>query len=113
MQYISNTENDRIEMLRAIGVSSFDELIAKVPRSLRDPHFDLPVGVSEMELVRELAETGRMNRHFNDHACYLGGGNYDHFIRWNSFYQFWKSPKMDSRNTKRSEQNQYPSTIIK
>ncbi len=80
MQYISNTEEDKRLMLEAIGARSFDELVAGIPKGLRGFKLDLPEGLSELELVRDLAETGRRNKHFNDHACYLGGGVYDHFV---------------------------------
>jgi glycine dehydrogenase subunit 1 len=80
MQYISNTEKDKAEMLKAIGVQSFEELVAQVPPSLRKFDWNIPKGVSELELTRELVELGRANRHFHSYACYLGAGNYDHFI---------------------------------
>lgn len=80
MQYISNTLNDKKEMLRAVGVSSFEELIAKVPKHLRKFEMGIPAGISELELVREMVETGRVNHHFHHFASYLGAGNYDHFI---------------------------------
>ena len=80
MQYISNTDTQKEEMLKAIGVSSFENLIAQVPRSLRNFRMDVPEGTSELELFRELVEIGKQNRHFHDAACFLGAGNYDHFI---------------------------------
>jgi glycine dehydrogenase subunit 1 len=33
--YLSNTDSDRAEMLEAIGVGSFDELLAPIPKSIR------------------------------------------------------------------------------
>ncbi|MBI3252673.1 MAG: aminomethyl-transferring glycine dehydrogenase subunit GcvPA [Candidatus Omnitrophica bacterium] len=80
MQYISNTEQDKKEMLGAIGAGSFEALIAKVPRALRNFKLGLPAGLSELELMRELEGLSRQNKHSNDYASYLGGGNYDHFI---------------------------------
>ena len=80
MQYISNTDRQKEEMLKAIGVRSFENLIAKIPQKLRGYSMDIPEGISELELFRELVETGKHNRHFHDAACYLGAGNYDHFI---------------------------------
>src|SRR5690242_12826381 len=67
-------------MLAAIGVPSFESLLEKIPASLRKFELGLPAGLSEIDLVRELADTGRANRHFIDYACYLGGGVYDHFV---------------------------------
>jgi len=80
MQYISNTAEDRQAMLKAIGVSSFESLLDKVPKRLREFRWDLPRGMSELELFREIVDTGKANRHFHDFACYLGAGCYDHFI---------------------------------
>ena len=80
MQYVSNTLDDRQKMLAAIGVPSLERLLEKVPKKLRDFRWDLPAGMSELELFREVVETGRSSRHFHDFACYLGAGCYDHFI---------------------------------
>ena len=80
MQYISNTEQDKKDMLKAVGVPSFDSLIAAVPDRLRRFKMDAPDGSSELELFRELVEIGKANRHFHDYASFLGAGNYDHFI---------------------------------
>lgn len=67
-------------MLSAMGVSSFSEIVAKIPKSLRNFEWKIPPGISELELTRELAETGHHNKHFFDQACYLGAGNYDHYV---------------------------------
>ena len=80
MQYISNTEQDKKDMLTAMGVPSFESLIAAVPNHLRRFQMDIPEGASELELFRELVEIGKSNRHFHDYASFLGAGNYDHFI---------------------------------
>jgi glycine dehydrogenase subunit 1 len=80
MQYISNTEQDKKDMLKVIGVPSFESLIAAVPNRLRQFQMDIPEGASELELFRELVEIGKSNHHFHDYATFLGAGNYDHFI---------------------------------
>ncbi len=80
MQYISNTENDKKEMLKAIGVSSFEALIANIPQKLRNFNMLIPAGISELELDRELDETGAANKNFKYYIPFIGGGNYDHFI---------------------------------
>ena len=80
MQYVSNTAEDRKAMLKAIGVSSFDALLEKIPSRLRNFKWNLPKGLSELELFREVVEAGKANHHFHDFACYLGAGSYDHFI---------------------------------
>ncbi|MBI2094905.1 MAG: aminomethyl-transferring glycine dehydrogenase subunit GcvPA [Candidatus Omnitrophica bacterium] len=80
MQYLSNAESDKAEMLKAIGVSSFDRLTASVPPGLKRFDWKIPQGISELELMRQMVELGRQNRHFHHFASYLGAGNYDHFI---------------------------------
>ena len=80
MQYISNTKADKEEMLKSIGVSSFNELIANIPAKLKNPEIKIPAGISELELDRELDETGALNKNFKYYIPYIGGGNYDHFI---------------------------------
>jgi len=74
MQYISNTPENKIEMLRAIGVADFEELLAKVPKPLRKFDMNIAPGISELELLRELVEIGHANHDFREHACYLGRG---------------------------------------
>ncbi len=80
MQYISNTAKDKADMLKAIGAPSFDALIANIPKRLRDFTLNLPEGISELELDRELDETGHANKNFKYNVPYLGAGNYDHFV---------------------------------
>ena len=80
MQYISNTEADKREMLKAIGVSSFEDLIANIPKNLRNFRWNIPAGLSELELDRELDEIGAANRNFKYSIPFIGAGNYDHFI---------------------------------
>ena len=52
--YIPNTEEERSEMLDAIGVESIDELFADIPEELRNPTLDIPEPMSELELRREV-----------------------------------------------------------
>src|SRR3989338_111465 len=80
MQYLSNTEGDKAEMLKAIGVASFDRLTAAIPQGLKRFDWKIPQGMPERVLMREMVELGRENRHFHHFASYLGAGNYDHFI---------------------------------
>ncbi len=37
MPYLVHTENDREEMLAALGVESMDDLLIDIPSSLRSP----------------------------------------------------------------------------
>ena len=78
--YISNTEADRREMLRAIGVSSADQLFLDIPGPHRDPHLDIPKPLSELELLRELRATSQLDANLEDYACFLGAGSYNHYV---------------------------------
>jgi glycine dehydrogenase subunit 1 len=50
MPYIPNTDADREEMLRAIGVSTFEELLKNIPEEIRlRENIKIPEGLSELE----------------------------------------------------------------
>ena len=78
--YIPNTPADREEMLRAIGVSSTQELFRDIPATFRDPPLDIPGPLSELELRQELEALAAENRHALQGPCFLGAGAYRHFI---------------------------------
>ena len=81
MPYVSNTDRDRDDMLREIGVSSIDELFADIPRQLRaTAELDVPGPLSEAELVRHMRRLASMNRTTDDVVSFLGGGIYDHTV---------------------------------
>ena len=68
-------------MLRDIGVSSLEDLLANVPRELRlSRPLNLPPGKSEWEVSREMTALARKNLHAADFSSYLGAGSYDHFV---------------------------------
>jgi len=78
--YIPNTEAQRQEMLKAIGVASAEELFQDIPPSRRNPSLDLPSPLSELELTCEIEEMARQNCTPGQYACFLGGGVYRHFV---------------------------------
>lgn len=80
MDYISNSDRDKSEMLRTIGVKSFSELINNIPERLKRADLKLPRGISELELDRHMDEIGHANKNFKYSVSYLGAGNYDHFF---------------------------------
>ena len=53
--YVPNTDEDRIAMLAAIGVSSVDDLFVDIPTEFRDPALRIPAPMSEMDLRQEMA----------------------------------------------------------
>lgn len=80
MHYISNTAEDKAEMLKAIGAPSFESLLANIPKTLRGVDLKLPEGISELELNREMDAIARKNKNFKYNIPFLGAGNYDHFV---------------------------------
>ncbi len=78
MVFIPNTDDDRREMLKLIGVDTFEDLIDNIPKSLRMQRpLQIP-HLSEMELLREIQGYAKQNR--EGLVCFAGGGVYDHFI---------------------------------
>ena len=68
-------------MLEVIGRSSVDELFRQIPAAVRlDRPLDLPEGVSEMEILADLAELAGRNRSAHDLVCFAGAGAYDHYV---------------------------------
>lgn len=80
MNYIANTDEQRAEMLRDIGVKTFDELLHDIPAELRDIRLNLPEGLAELELIRHLRELSEGNVNLDQFTSYLGAGAYDQFI---------------------------------
>jgi len=80
MSYIPNTDTDRAEMLKAIGVESVEELFDDVPEALGYPDLHLPPPVSETEVLRELREISEYNVDLEHAPCFLGAGAYRHFV---------------------------------
>jgi len=78
MSYVPHTQEEREEMLRAIGVSSIEELFADIGEELRPKSFNLPEGRSEYEVKRHLEELAEKNN--TNLTSFLGAGVYDHYI---------------------------------
>jgi len=82
MQYLPLTPQDEKEILKRIGVPSFEELINEIiPKDLQ--HQDvcgLPNAVSEHEVRKLLADLARKNLNTGDYLTFMGAGIYDHYI---------------------------------
>ncbi len=78
MSWAPATDTDIAAMLAKIGVASTEELFDAIPSELRAKSWEIPDGVSEMAVRRELEEMGSLNQ--SDKMCFLGGGYYDHYI---------------------------------
>lgn len=82
MRYIPNTEEQKKEMLKEIGVSSFDDLIKEgVPQSIRlKRKLNIPEAISESELEEKIYHLAKKNADFNSMKPLIGAGSYRHFI---------------------------------
>ncbi len=80
MGYVSNTDTDRAEMFEAIGIESFDELLAPIPEELRfKGELNLPSALSEYGIVRLMHNLSSKNSPAEGTLSFLGAGSYDHF----------------------------------
>lgn len=80
-RYLPMTEEDRNEMLSAIGVQTVEELFEDIPERVQfKGDLKLKQAVSEPELLKELTKLAAMNANTKDYASFLGAGVYDHFV---------------------------------
>jgi len=79
--YLGHTEEERQQMLQALGVSSIDELFAAIPEELRT-RGDLPIpkALTEPELLRLACERAAQNTPGAGPRAFLGAGIYEHMI---------------------------------
>ena len=77
MDFTPHTEAERKDMLAAIGVSNFAELIKDLPLSKQE--LNIPSGLSEGEVVRLGLELGSKNQAAPRLMSFLGAGAYEHF----------------------------------
>lgn len=76
MPYIPHTRSDVKRMAETIGIGDVEELFRDIPGSLRltEP-LDLPSGLTEMELTRELGRIAGDNKGIDRYICFLGAGS--------------------------------------
>ena len=78
MPFLTNSDSDIAEMLKTIGVGSFEDLIANIPADLRfKGQLQIPEAISEIEITRLIEELGQKNQ---TGVSFMGGGSYDHYI---------------------------------
>ncbi len=79
--YIPNTDSDRAEMLRAIGVSKFEDLLADVPTKFRQPKLNIAHSQAEATIAAEMSALAALNvTPGQGYSCFLGAGAYRHYI---------------------------------
>ncbi|CAH0345712.1 aminomethyl-transferring glycine dehydrogenase subunit GcvPA [Bacillus sp. CECT 9360] len=80
-RYLPMTEQDKHEMLSAIGVSAVDELFNDIPESVRfKGEYRIKPAKSESSLLKELSRLAAKNADVKNYASFLGAGVYDHYM---------------------------------
>ena len=81
MPYILNSEQERNEMLNAIGVRSLDELFAHLPEQIKlKKGLPLLEGLSEYQVHQKLRALAGENKSVSCLNHFLGAGYYDHYV---------------------------------
>ena len=78
--YIPSTQEERLEMLKAVGLTDYRDLYQDVPAEmyLEDGALNIPEGKSELEVSRMVTAMAAKNRVFS--TVLRGAGAYDHYI---------------------------------
>lgn len=80
-RYLPTTENDKKEMLSAIGAQSVEELFSDIPEKVRfQGRLNIKEAKSEAALLKELSNLARKNADVKSYTSFLGAGVYDHYI---------------------------------
>ena len=76
-KYFPHTAEDLQAMLEKVGVDSLDALYSDIPEAIRfRQEYNLPEGVSEVEIRQALELLGAQNKPL---TCFAGFGVYDHY----------------------------------
>ena len=78
--FIPSTKEERLEMLKAVGLQDFQDLYKDVPTKmlLQDGDLNIPEGMSEMEVHSAVSAMAGKNHVFS--TVLRGAGAYDHYI---------------------------------
>ncbi|MEF3310087.1 aminomethyl-transferring glycine dehydrogenase subunit GcvPA [Paenibacillus sp. GYB004] len=80
-RYLPMTEQDRTDMLAAVGVASVDELFADIPASVRfQGTLNISEQLNEQAMLRHMRQLSGKNADFDRYASFLGAGMYDHHL---------------------------------
>jgi glycine dehydrogenase subunit 1 len=81
VEFVPHTDADDRAMLTALGAASIDALFDQIPSEIAARGtLDIPPGLSEPEVLRDLAAMAARNRSTDDLVCFLGAGAYDHHV---------------------------------
>ncbi|GMO66733.1 MAG: aminomethyl-transferring glycine dehydrogenase subunit GcvPA [Endomicrobiia bacterium] len=77
MNYTSQNQKDRKEMIETIGINDVNELFDVIPKSLRTKELNIVGGKTEQELLNYFSDIALKNKVL---TSFRGAGIYDHFI---------------------------------
>lgn len=79
--YIPNTEKETKEILDFLSIKSVDDLFKDVPGDVKlNRELNLESSLSELEVEKRLKSLAAKNKSMDELTCFLGAGNYDHYI---------------------------------
>jgi glycine dehydrogenase subunit 1 len=78
MPFVPHTPEQTRAMLDVVGVPDLEALFADIPQAMRPKSFNIPNGLSELEVCRRLQGLAAKNK--TDLVSFLGAGFYDHHI---------------------------------
>ena len=76
--FACTSPTDEKAMLDAVNAKSFDDLFDQIPADFQTDSFNVPDGLSEMEMMQHIRSLARKNSSELTNFC--GAGFYDHFI---------------------------------
>ena len=77
--YIPNADETKKEMLKVVGVNSFEELFADAPEEIRlKDDLNIPCGLSELEISKKISAMADKNKIYK--YIFRGAGAYDRYI---------------------------------
>ena len=77
MAYFPHTDQDRDDMLEALGLDSIEELFTCIPEEIRlGRDLDLPKLASEPEIIKEMGSMAARNARMDNRPSFLGAGSY-------------------------------------
>jgi glycine dehydrogenase subunit 1 len=80
-RYLPQTDQDKREMMEALGIQSVEELFADIPEEVRlKGKLNISEALSEPELVKYFQGLSHKNVNFTTHVNFLGAGVYQHYI---------------------------------
>jgi len=81
MRFIPTTDEQKKEMLREIGVESFDDLLESIPQQVRlNRELNIPEGLTEYDLEQHFYAISKQNSDFAQMKPLLGAGAYRHHV---------------------------------